>query len=96
MCTVQTLISTAEGGPVGLVEDVIVRADYRGHGIGARLLTEAIVSEQNKELKQASTPGGPGERSRARILLHLSLEPDQPHLPQKASVMSAGRSSLVE
>jgi GNAT superfamily N-acetyltransferase len=41
MCTVQTLISTAEGGPVGLVEDVIVRRDHRGTGIGARLLSEA-------------------------------------------------------
>jgi GNAT superfamily N-acetyltransferase len=41
MCTVQTLISTAEGGPVGLVEDVVVRRDHRGTGIGARLLSDA-------------------------------------------------------
>jgi len=41
MCTVQTLISTAEGGPVGLIEDVIVHRDYRGTGIGARLLFAA-------------------------------------------------------
>ena len=40
MCSVQTLISTAEGGPVGLVEDLIVRKDYRGNGIGTRLLSE--------------------------------------------------------
>ena len=50
MCTVQTLISTAEGGPVGLVEDVIVRADRRGRGIGARLLTEAIVWSKTRNL----------------------------------------------
>ena len=42
MCTVQTLISTAEGGLVGLVEDVIVRADSRGQGIGAKLLDTVI------------------------------------------------------
>jgi GNAT superfamily N-acetyltransferase len=39
MCSVQTLISTAQGGPVGLVEDLIVRKDHRGNGIGTRLLS---------------------------------------------------------
>jgi GNAT superfamily N-acetyltransferase len=38
MCTVQTLISTAEGGPVGLVEDLVVHQAWRGRGVGARLL----------------------------------------------------------
>jgi GNAT superfamily N-acetyltransferase len=42
MCSVQTVISTAEGGPVGLVEDVIVRKDRRKSGIGTRLLSEAV------------------------------------------------------
>ena len=39
LCTLQTLISTAEGGPVGFVEDVIVTDSARGQGIGRRLLT---------------------------------------------------------
>lgn len=43
MATVQILISTAEGGPVGLVEDVVVRKDSRGRGIGRRLM-EAVGS----------------------------------------------------
>jgi len=38
MATVQTLISTAEGGRVGLVEDVIVAREFRGRGIGTMLL----------------------------------------------------------
>lgn len=38
MITVQTLISTAEGGPVGLVEDLVVAEAHRRQGIGARLL----------------------------------------------------------
>lgn len=38
MCSLQVLISTAEGGAVGLVEDVIIDADYRGQGIGQQLL----------------------------------------------------------
>jgi GNAT superfamily N-acetyltransferase len=40
MCSVQTLISTAEGGPVGLLEDLIVKKDHRGKGIGTSLLSE--------------------------------------------------------
>jgi len=38
MCSGQTVISTAEGGPALLVEDVVVAADRRGEGIGTRLL----------------------------------------------------------
>ncbi len=41
MCSVQTLVSTAEGGPVGLVEDLVVHRDWRGRGLGARLLQAA-------------------------------------------------------
>jgi GNAT superfamily N-acetyltransferase len=43
MATVQTLVSTAEGGRVGLVEDVVVRRDLRGRGVGAQLI-EAILT----------------------------------------------------
>lgn len=38
MCSVQILISTAEGAKVGMVEDLIVEAAYRGQGIGQKLL----------------------------------------------------------
>jgi GNAT superfamily N-acetyltransferase len=38
MCSAQVLISTAEGGPVALVEDMVIGAAMRGRGIGARLL----------------------------------------------------------
>lgn len=38
MCTVQVLVSTAEGGTVGLVEDVVVQPGLRGRGVGRRLL----------------------------------------------------------
>jgi GNAT superfamily N-acetyltransferase len=41
MCSVQTLISTAEGGPVGLVEDLVIAETWRGRGIGRLLLNEA-------------------------------------------------------
>lgn len=41
MCSGQLLISTAEGGPALLMEDVIVDENFRGGGIG-RLLVSAM------------------------------------------------------
>lgn len=41
MCTVQLTVSTAEGGPSGLIEDVVVDRAWRGKGIGRALLDEA-------------------------------------------------------
>jgi ribosomal protein S18 acetylase RimI-like enzyme len=38
MCTAQTLISTAEGGIVALVEDVVVDLQFRDRGIGRKLM----------------------------------------------------------
>jgi ribosomal protein S18 acetylase RimI-like enzyme len=42
MCSIQVLISTAEGGAVGLLEDLVVAAGFRNQGIGAKLLAEAV------------------------------------------------------
>ena len=42
MCSVQTVISTAEGGPAAILEDLVVRRDFRGQGIGTRLLAEVL------------------------------------------------------
>ncbi|WP_319776927.1 GNAT family N-acetyltransferase [Maridesulfovibrio sp.] len=49
MCTGQIVISTAEGGPSILVEDVVVRTDRQGKGIGSMLM-EAILgfAEENR------------------------------------------------
>ena len=52
MCTVQTLISTAEGGRVGLLEDLVVAADFRRQGIGAKLLAEAVKWAECQGLKR--------------------------------------------
>jgi GNAT superfamily N-acetyltransferase len=43
MATVQTLVSTAEGGRVGLVEDVIVDKPFRSRNVGT-LLIEGIIA----------------------------------------------------
>jgi ribosomal protein S18 acetylase RimI-like enzyme len=41
MCTGQLLISTAQGGPSALVEDVAVQPAHQGKGIGRRLVAAA-------------------------------------------------------
>ena len=38
MCTGQLVISTAEGGPAVLVEDVVVESGHRGRGVGRDLM----------------------------------------------------------
>ena len=42
MVSIQTLISTAEGGAAGLLEDLVVAEGCRGRGIGTRLLHAAL------------------------------------------------------
>jgi GNAT superfamily N-acetyltransferase len=45
-------ISTAEGGVVILLEDLIVHQDFRGHGLGSRLLKHAIHYAREKDFKR--------------------------------------------
>ena len=52
MATVQTLISTAEGGRVGLVEDVIVDRNFRSNGIGTLLFEEIMAWSRSAGLKR--------------------------------------------
>jgi ribosomal protein S18 acetylase RimI-like enzyme len=40
MCTGQLTISTAEGGPSLLVEDVVVAKEWRSQGVGRQLMDE--------------------------------------------------------
>lgn len=52
MCSIQILISTAEGSEVGLLEDLVVAADFRNQGIGAKLLAEAVAWAERQGLKR--------------------------------------------
>jgi ribosomal protein S18 acetylase RimI-like enzyme len=42
MATMQTLISTAQGGHVGLLEDLVVDASCRGRGIGKAMVNRLL------------------------------------------------------
>jgi ribosomal protein S18 acetylase RimI-like enzyme len=38
MCSAQLVVSTAQGGLSGLIEDMVVHQNHRGKGLGSRLL----------------------------------------------------------
>jgi GNAT superfamily N-acetyltransferase len=52
MVSVQTLVSTAEGGKVGLVEDMIVDREFRRRGVGTILLNRAVEWGRSRKLKR--------------------------------------------
>jgi ribosomal protein S18 acetylase RimI-like enzyme len=52
MATLQILISTAEGGRVGLIEDVVVDTGYRGRGVGNTLLSHLLQWAEKNGLKR--------------------------------------------
>lgn len=52
MATAQTLISTAEGGRVGFVEDVVVTREFRGQGIGSLMLEHLTNWAKEQKLKR--------------------------------------------
>jgi N-acetylglutamate synthase-like GNAT family acetyltransferase len=52
MCTLQPLISTAEGGTVGIIEDLVVTSSLRGSGVGGLLLTEIENIAQKQDMSR--------------------------------------------
>jgi GNAT superfamily N-acetyltransferase len=48
MATAQLVISTAEGAPSAWIEDVVVREDWRGQGLG-RALLDAVLDWARKQ-----------------------------------------------
>ena len=52
MATIQIVISTAKGGPVGLVEDVVIDEQYRNRGVGRRLMVALTQWAMDRELSR--------------------------------------------
>lgn len=64
MVSMQSLVSTAIGESVGLIEDMIVTQAYRGKGIGSSLL-EALIAESAKKNYGRLTLGADSRNSAA-------------------------------
>jgi len=54
MVSMQSLVSTAMGERVGLIEDMIVTQSYRGKKIGSSLLEALIAESENKQYGRLS------------------------------------------
>lgn len=52
MCSCQTIISTSEGGPAGIIEDVIVMQDFRKRGIGKALIRNVALWAEKKGISR--------------------------------------------
>ena len=74
MATVQTLISTAEGGRVGLVEDLVVAEEFRSQGIGRRLLEAVVVWSRSAGLKRLQLLADQANDPALRFYQHAGWE----------------------
>lgn len=63
MCSGQLTVSTAEGGPAILVDDIVVLEDWRGQGIGAQLMD--AIAEWARE----------NESARLQLLAQMDKDP---------------------
>ena len=67
MASVQSLVSTAEGGRVGLVEDVVVDNRYRQKGIGRGLLDAAERWARERRLRRLQLLADSGNSAALRF-----------------------------
>ncbi|BDQ33435.1 GNAT family N-acetyltransferase [Pseudodesulfovibrio portus] len=74
MCSGQLTISTAEGGPAVLIEDVVVREDRRGQGIGARLLEDLARWAADNEAGRLQLLADSGNGPALGFYEHLGFE----------------------
>lgn len=52
MATIQTWISTDEGGPAGVIEDLVVSESYRGRGIGQAIMNHLVSWAEQRGLSR--------------------------------------------
>jgi GNAT superfamily N-acetyltransferase len=72
MVSMQSLISTASGARVGLIEDMIVTHDLRGKGIGKLLLSAMI--EESEQLGYVRLSLGADRRNDAAFEFYKRFE----------------------
>jgi ribosomal protein S18 acetylase RimI-like enzyme len=78
MASVQTVISTAEGGLSGWVEDVVVAAERRGQGIGQRLMTAVASWAQSHGVRRLQLVAD--QRNRSALTFYGRLGYTRTHM----------------
>ena len=85
-------ISTAEGGFVILLEDLVIHKEYRGHGYGSMLLDYAIEFARQKNFKRITLlTDRPELRSQSFFRKHGFYE--SPMLPMRLLLPTASSSA---
>lgn len=74
MVTVQLVVSTAEGRPAGLVEDLVIAAAARRRGIGRRLLARARAWARRRGARRLQLLADVGNVSALRFYARLGWE----------------------
>lgn len=77
MCSGQLTVSTAEGGPAVLIEDVIVREGWRGQGIGARLMDGINAWARRNKARRLQLLADVGNAPALDFYAHLGWERTQ-------------------
>jgi GNAT superfamily N-acetyltransferase len=70
-------ISTAEGGPVVLLEDVVVSSRYRGSGIGSRLLDHILQWAREEGFLRVSLVTDADNHGAQRFYQRLGFTPSE-------------------
>lgn len=73
-CSVQSLISTAEGGPAGLVEDLVVAPDWQHLGLGRRLLEGAEAWARRRGMSRLHLLADEANLAAQEFYLHMGWE----------------------
>jgi ribosomal protein S18 acetylase RimI-like enzyme len=77
MCSGQLTVSTAEGGPAVLIEDVVVLNEWRGQGIGAKLLDGVSAWAKDNEAVRLQLLADKNNQSALDFYKHLGWEQTQ-------------------
>jgi GNAT superfamily N-acetyltransferase len=77
MVSAQLLISTAQGAASAWIEDMIVDSSYRGHGIGKKLLQQALAWVKTKGATRAQLLVDTANTDAIDYYKHLNWESTQ-------------------
>ena len=89
MCTLQPLISTSEGGTVGMVEDLIVAECWRGQGLGTLLLNTVEAAALGQGMSRLQLLAGRGNAEAQLFFDKQQWQKTNMHVRRKKLSLSA-------